>query len=216
MTEQRGHVVGSLAPDVLLHDDHTSTDVALSSFLDGSHTVVLYWFCALRCENEYCRNCHARAPSVLAAVRKAAQAEITGTTLCFVRIMGERADASSFASALGTAATDASWLSSFDPQPEYGVDRLPHVTVIHRSGLVVRNGDAADLDSLLLAMAAEPPEDQILEAPPAAGAPALRASMPTQGRSVSRSETRIKIGSVQQKSAAEGRRASVGGSCCVQ
>ncbi|MGB1598935.1 MAG: hypothetical protein ACPIOQ_39660 [Promethearchaeia archaeon] len=43
-----------------------------------------------------------------------------------------------------------------DPQPLYCVNGLPHVTVIHRGGMVVRNGRAPDLETLLDAMAAEP------------------------------------------------------------
>ena len=169
--------MGARAPDFLMHDESNHTDVALSSLLDGRHTIVLYWYCALRCDNEHCRNCHERAPRVAAATRRVTGAN-TGTKLCFVRIMGERSDATSFASAVGDTANHAIWLASLDPQPEYGVDRLPHVAVIHRTGLVVRNGDAADLDTLLVAMAAEPPEDEPLQAPSGADAPPVSETPP--------------------------------------
>ena len=47
--------------------------------------------------------------------------------------------------------------SCIDLPPEYNVN-IPHVTVIHRSGLVVRNGKVADLEPLVEAMLNEPPD----------------------------------------------------------
>ena len=47
---------------------------------------------------------------------------------------------------------------AIDPHPAYAVSGLPHMTVIHRSGLIVRNGAVADLEALLQAMSEEPPE----------------------------------------------------------
>lgn len=48
---------------------------------------------------------------------------------------------------------------AIDPHPAYAVSGLPHMTVIHRSGLIVRNGAVADLEALLQAMSEEPPEN---------------------------------------------------------
>ena len=45
--------------------------------------------------------------------------------------------------------------SCIDLPPEYRV-RIPQVTVIHRSGLVVRNGIVNDLEALVQAMVDEP------------------------------------------------------------
>lgn len=47
--------------------------------------------------------------------------------------------------------------SCIDLPTEYAV-ATPHVTVIHRSGLVVRNGKVADLEPLVQAMLDEPLE----------------------------------------------------------
>ena len=47
--------------------------------------------------------------------------------------------------------------SCIDLPPEYAV-AIPQVTVIHRSGLCVRNGKVADLEPLVEAMVAEPEE----------------------------------------------------------
>ena len=44
-----------------------------------------------------------------------------------------------------------------DLPPEYAIS-IPHVTVIHRSGLVVRNGKVGDLEPLVQAMLDEPEE----------------------------------------------------------
>ena len=41
--------------------------------------------------------------------------------------------------------------SCIDLPPEYAI-AIPHVTVIHRAGLVVRNGKVADLEPLVEAM----------------------------------------------------------------
>lgn len=45
--------------------------------------------------------------------------------------------------------------SCIDLPPEYAIS-IPHITVIHRSGLVVRNGKVTDLEPLVQAMLDEP------------------------------------------------------------
>ena len=75
-----------------------------------------------------------------------------------VNVVGGGDDEADFAAKAGIET--ARRFVCIDPQPAYGVSGLPHVTVIHRSGMVVRNGTAPDLEPLLDAMAAEPPDDQ--------------------------------------------------------
>jgi len=53
--------------------------------------------------------------------------------------------------------TTAKRYSCIDLPPEYAI-ATPHVTVIHRSGLVVRNGVVGDLEPLVQAMLDEPDE----------------------------------------------------------
>ena len=73
--------------------------------------------------------------------------------VCLISTVGGGVEEKEAAEELGVAVCKR--YSCIDLPPEYAV-AIPHVTVIHRSGLVVRNGRVADLVPLLDAMLNEP------------------------------------------------------------
>ena len=75
--------------------------------------------------------------------------------VCLISTVGGGTDEETTAAELGVATCKR--YSCIDLPPEYAIS-IPHMTVIHRSGLVVRNGKVADLETLLPAMLAEPPD----------------------------------------------------------
>ncbi len=81
--------------------------------------------------------------------------------VCLVNVVAGGAEEAEFCAARGVRS--ARRFVCIDPVPEYGVVHIPHCTVIHRAGMVVRNGklggpDVPDLEPLLEAMVAEPPD----------------------------------------------------------
>lgn len=75
--------------------------------------------------------------------------------VCMISTVGGGEEEENAASDLGVSV--AKRYSCIDLPPEYAI-KIPHVTVIHRSGLVVRNGKVADLAPLVQAMLDEPDE----------------------------------------------------------
>ena len=75
--------------------------------------------------------------------------------VCLISTVGGGEEEENAAGDLGVATCKR--FSCIDLPPEYAV-AIPHVTVIHRSGLVVRNGKVADLEPLVQAMLEEPPD----------------------------------------------------------
>ena len=73
--------------------------------------------------------------------------------VCLISTVGGGEDEAAAAEDLGVA--HAKRYSCIDLPPEYAV-KTPACTVIHRSGLVVRNGIVPDLPTLIPAMLDEP------------------------------------------------------------
>ena len=75
--------------------------------------------------------------------------------VCLVSTVGGGEQAAAAIDDLGAATCKS--FSCIDLPPEYAIS-IPHVTVIHRSGLAVRNGKVGDLEPLVQAMLDEPEE----------------------------------------------------------
>lgn len=148
MNEDPAALCGATCPDVVLTDARTGELSKLSDIMkDRKEGCVLEWY------GHHCGPCAASAPQFEELAKKY-QGKIK---VCMINIVGGGQGEAKFAETAGLATCGR--YVCLEPDPRFCVRGIPHVTVIHRGGMVVRNGTAPDLATLLEAMANEPVED---------------------------------------------------------